>query len=176
MDVRWTIKKAEHRRTDVFDLWCWRRLLRVRWTARRSIQSILKESSPEYSLEGPDDEAETPILWPPDVKNWVIGKDPDAGKDWRQEEKGTTEGEMVGRHHQLDGYEFEQDLGVGNGQGTLVCCSPWGHKELDTTEWLNWTELNIHLEFLLLTQYKGWEGKKVALVTVENSCGLPALC
>ena len=64
-----TIKKAEHRRTDVFNLWCWRRLLRVRWTARRSIQSILKESSPEYSLEGPDDEAETPILWPPDVKN-----------------------------------------------------------------------------------------------------------
>ena len=78
-------------------------------------------------------------LGPPDVKNWLIGKDPDAGKDWRQE-KGTTEDEMVGWHHQLDGYEFEQALGVGDGQGSLACCSPWGRKESDTTEWLNWTE------------------------------------
>ena len=76
----WTIKKAEHRRTDAFELWCWRRLLRVPWTARRSNQSILKEISPEYSLEG-HAEAETPILWPPDVKNQFIRKDPDTGKD-----------------------------------------------------------------------------------------------
>ena len=89
-----------------------------------------------------DVEAETPILWLLDAKNWLIGKDPDAGKDWRQEEKATTEGEMVGWHHQLNGHEFEQALGVGDGQGSLVCCSPWGHKEADTTEWLNWTELN----------------------------------
>ena len=91
-------------------------------------------------------EAETPILWPPDVKNWLIGKDPDAGKDWRQEEKGTTEDEMVGWHHQFDWHEFEQAPGVDDGQGSLVCCSPQGHKELDTTEWLNWTELRDWVE------------------------------
>ena len=103
----WTVKKAERRRIDVFELWCWRRLLRVSWIARRSYQSILKEISPEYSLEHEfHAEAETPILWPPDVKNWLIWKDPDVGKDWRQE-KGTTEDEMVGWHHRLDGHEFE---------------------------------------------------------------------
>ena len=88
-----------------------------------------------------DVEAETPILWPPDVKNWLIGKDHDAGKDWRREEKGTTEDEMVGWHHWLDGHEFEQSVGVGDGQRSLACCSPWGGKESDTTEGLNWTEL-----------------------------------
>ena len=87
-----------------------------------------------------DAEAETPILWPPDVKNWLIWKDPDAGKDWRQEKKGMTEDEMVGWHHWLDGRDFEQALGVGDGQGSLACCSPWGRKESDTTERLNWTE------------------------------------
>ena len=86
-------------------------------------------------------EAETPILWPHDV-NWLIWKEPDAGKDWRQEEKGTTEDEMVQWHHRLDGHEFEQDPGVGDGQISLVCCSPWGCKESDKTERLNWTEQN----------------------------------
>ena len=90
-----------------------------------------------------DVEAETPILWPPDVKSWLIWKNPDAGKDWRQEEKGTTEDEMVGWHHWLDGHEFEEALGVDDGQGGLVCCSPWGRKELDTTEQLNWTEFLV---------------------------------
>jgi len=85
-------------------------------------------------------EAEVPILWPPDVKNWLIEKDPDAGKDWRQEEKGTTEDEMVGWHHRLNGHECEQAPRVGDGQGGLACCSPWGHKELDTTKRLNWTD------------------------------------
>ena len=99
-----------------------------------------------------DAEAETPILWPPDVRNQLIRKDPDAGKDWRQEEKGTTEDEMVGWHHWLDGHEFEQALGVGDGQGSLVSmgspgCSPWGRKESDTTEQLNWTELNLNLPY-----------------------------
>ena len=89
-----------------------------------------------------DAEAETPILWPPDVKNWLIEKDPDAGKDWRQEEKGTAEDEMVGWHHRFDGREFEQALGVGDGQGSLACFSPWGCKQWDMTEWLNWTELD----------------------------------
>ena len=134
----WTIKKAEHQRIDVFELWCWRRLLSP-LTARRSKQSILKEISPEYSWRT-DAEAETPILWPSNVKSCLIWKDPDAGKDWRQEEKGRTEDEMVGWHHWLDEQEFEQVLGVGDGQGSLTCCSLWGYKESDTTERLNWTE------------------------------------
>ena len=91
-----------------------------------------------------DAEAETPILWPPDVKNWLIWKDPDAGKEWRQG-KGRTEDEMVGWHHWPNGREFEQALGVGDGQGSLACCSPWGHKESDATERLNWL---THLTFL----------------------------
>ena len=87
-----------------------------------------------------DTEAETPILWPPDAKNWFTGKNPDAGKDWRQEEKGTTEDEMVGWHHWLDGHEFEQAPGVSDGQGSLASYSPRGRKESDTTERLNWTD------------------------------------
>ena len=88
-----------------------------------------------------DVEAETPILWPPDAKSWLIGKDPDAGKDWGQEEKGMTEDELVGWHHQLNGHGFGWTLGVGDGQGGLACCDSWGRKESDTTEWLNWTEM-----------------------------------
>jgi len=87
-----------------------------------------------------DAEAEAPKLWPSDAKNWLIWKDPDAGKDWRQKKR-RTENEMAGWHHQLNGHEFEQTPGVGDGQGGLACCSPWGHKESDTTEQLNWTEL-----------------------------------
>ena len=85
-------------------------------------------------------EAETPILWPPDTKSWLIWKDPDAGKDWGQEEKGTTEDEMVGWHHWLNGHGFGWTLGVADGQGGLACCGSWSHKELDMTEGLNWTE------------------------------------
>ena len=85
-----------------------------------------------------DAEAKAPILWPPDAKSWLIRKDPDVGKDWRREETGTTEDEMVGWHHRLNRHEFEQTPRVGDGQGGLVCCSPWGRKELDTTEQLNW--------------------------------------
>ena len=88
-----------------------------------------------------DAEAEASVLWPPDMKNWLTGKDPDAVKDWRQEEKGTTEDEMVGWHHRLNGRDFEQAPGVGDGQGSLVCYSPWSQKESDTTEWLDWTDL-----------------------------------
>jgi len=87
-------------------------------------------------------EAETPILWPPAEKSWLTGKDPDAGRDWGQEEKGMTKDEMAGWHHQLDGLEFGWTLGVGDGQGGLACCNSWGRKESDTTERLNWTELN----------------------------------
>ena len=104
-----------------------------------------------------DAEAETPILWPPDAKNWLIWKDSDAGKEWRWEEKGTTEDEMVGWHHRLDGHESEQSLGV-DGRGSLVCWSPWGDKQFDTTEWLNWTVLIICLVYMshcleILQQY-----------------------
>ena len=89
-----------------------------------------------------DVEAETPILWPPHAKSWLIGKDPDAGKDWGQEEKGTAEEEMVGWHHQLNGHGFGWTPGVGDGQGGLACCGSWGHKESDTTEQLNWTKVH----------------------------------
>ena len=112
---------------------------------RLNYRPILKEISPKGNqswifIVRTDAEAKTPILGPPDAKNWLIGKDPDAGKDWRREEKGTTEDEMVGWPHRLNGHEFEQAPGVGDGQGGLACCSPWGHKESDTTDLLNWTE------------------------------------
>ena len=135
-----TIKKAECWRIDAFELWCERRLLRVPWTARRSNQSILKEisQSSRKSVGRTDSKAKTQILWPPDVKNWLIWKNPDAGKDWRWE-KGTTEDELVGWHHWLYGHEFEQVLGVGDGQGSLVCCSPWGRRVgHDGVTELNW--------------------------------------
>ena len=136
----WTIKKAEHRRIDAFELWCWRRLLRVPWTARRSNQSILEEISPGCSLEGLMLKLKLPILWPPDSKSWLFGKDPDAEKDWRWE-KGMTEDQMVGWPHRLNGHEFGWTPGVGDRQGGLACCNSWGHKESDMTERLNWAEL-----------------------------------
>ena len=136
----WTMKKAEHQRIDAFELWCWRRLLRVPWTARRSKQSILKEISPEF-FGG--NEAETPVLWPPHEKSWLIGKDSDAGKNRGQKEKGTTEDEMAGWHHCLNGRESEWTPGVGDGQGGLVCCNSWGCKESqlsDRTELSNFSQ------------------------------------
>ena len=137
----WTIKKADNWRIYAFEMWCCRRFLRVPWTARRSNQTILKEISPEYSLDG--------LMLK--LKLWYFGhlmrrtdslekKDPDAGKEWRWEEKGMTEDKMVGWHHWLNGYEFEQAPGVGEGQGNLAYCSPWGRKESDVTE-SDWTEL-----------------------------------
>ena len=131
-------KKAECRRIDTFELWCWRRLLRVPWTARRSNQSILKEIGP--SLEGLMLKLK-PVLWPPDAKSWVTGKDPDAGKDWGQEENGMTEDEMVAWHHWHNGHGFGWTLGVADGQGCLACCGSWGSKESDMTECQNWNEL-----------------------------------
>ena len=107
----------------------------------KEIQPVHRKGNQSWIFTGRiDAEAETPILWPPDAKNWFTGKDTDAGRDWRWEEKGTTEDEIVGRHHWLDGHESEQASGVGDGQGSLEFCSPWGPKELDTTEQLNWTE------------------------------------
>ena len=131
----WTIEKAEHWRIDALELWCWRRLLRVPWTARRSNLPILKDISPEYSLEGMNfswnsAEAEILILCPPDRKSWLIGKDPDSRKDWGQEEKEVTKDEMVGWHHWTWVWQALRD---NKGQGSLALCSPWGHKELDMT-------------------------------------------
>ena len=120
------------------------------------IQPVLPKGNQSWIFIGrTDTEAKTPVLWPPDAKNWLIWKDPDAGKDWRQKEKGMTEDGMVGWHRWLNGHEFEQVLGDGEEQGSLVCCSPWGCKELDMIEWLNnsnislcictTTSLSIHL-------------------------------
>ena len=107
----------------------------------KEIQPIHPKGDQSWVFTGRTDvEAETQILWPPDVKSWLIGKDPDAGTDWGQEEKGTTEDEVVGWHHWLDGHEFEWTPGVGDGQGGLACCSSWLRKESNTTERLNWTE------------------------------------
>ena len=113
-----------------------------------------KGSQPWIFIGRTDAEAETPILWPPDVKNWLIKKDPDAGKDWRQEEKGTTEDEMVGWHRGLNGHEFEQAPGVGDRQGSLACCNPWGYKESDRTEQLNWNWIHIPILFQILFLYR----------------------
>ena len=146
--------ESDHKESWVLKNWCF-------WTVvlEKTLESSLdcKEIKPVHSkgnqswiFNGRTDvEAEAPIFqWsigvlqsaPPDAKNWLIGKDSDAGKDWRQEEKGMTAGKTAGWHHQLDGHEFEQALGVGDGQGRLVYCSPWGRKELDMTEQMNWTE------------------------------------
>ena len=141
----WTLKKAEQWKINAFELWCWRRLLRVPWTARRSNQSILQEISPEYSLEGLMLKWKLQYLQPPDMKNWLTGKDLDARKDWKQEEKGTAEDEMVGWPYWLNGHGFGWTLGVGDGQGGLVCCGSWGCKELDMTEQLNWAELKYDI-------------------------------
>ena len=132
----WTVKKAGCWRIDAFELWCWRRLLRVPWTAKRSNQSILKEISPGCSLEGLMLKLKLQYFGHLMQRTDSL-EDCDAGQDWRQGEKGMTENEMVGWHHWFNGHEFEQAPGVGDGQGSLVCCSPWGCKELDMTEWLN---------------------------------------
>ena len=137
-------------------IWMWELDYKESWVLKNwCFWTVVLEKTPESPLDckeikpvnpkgifirRTDDEAEAPVLWPPESKNWFMGKDPDAGKDWRQEEKGTTEDEMVGWHHQLDGYEFEHSLGVGDGQWGLAHCSPWGGKESDMTEWLKWPE------------------------------------
>ena len=136
----WTIKRAEFWRIDAFELWCWRRLLRVPWTARRSNQSILKEISPGCSLEGQQGywswNSNTLGTSFEELTPWS----PDAGKDWRWEEKGTTEDELVGWYHWLNVHGLGWTLGVGDGWGGLVCCSPWGSQS--QTRLSHWTELN----------------------------------
>ena len=136
----------------------------------KEIQPVHSKGDQSWVFIGRTDvEAETPVLWPPHAKSWLIGKDPDVGKDWRQEEKGTTEDEMAGWHHRLNGHESEWTLRVGDGQGGLVCCDSWGCKELDTTEPLNWTELKwterpfnfIHLFSSTFTSHsRSWNPQK----------------
>ena len=133
----WTIKKAECWRIYAFELWCWRRFLDC-----KEINPVNAKGKQSWIFIERTD-AETPILWPLDVKNWLNGKDPDSGKDWRQEEKGMTEDEMVERHHRLDEHEFEQALGVGDGYGSLECWSPWGP----------WTELMLWFGFQVPNLY-----------------------
>ena len=129
----WTIKKAERWRIDTFELRCWRRLQSP--LDCKDIKPVHPKGNKSWMFTGRTDaEAETPILWPPDAKNWLLRKDSDAGKDWGQEEKGTTEEEIVRWHHWLGGHEFEQAPGVGDGQGGLVSCGSWSRKESDVTE------------------------------------------
>ena len=143
----WTAKKAEHQRIDVFELWCWRRLLRVPWTARRSNQSILKEISSGCSLEGVM--LKLKLQYFGHLMQWVDSLEKTLMlRGWGQEEKGTTEDEMAGWHHQLDGREFGWTPGVGDGQGGLACCDSWGRKESDTTS--DCTELNWKAKYLNL--------------------------
>ena len=181
--------ELDHKESRVLKNWCF-------WTVvlEKTLESPLdcKEMQPVHPKGNQswifigkiDVEAEAQILWPPDVKNWLLSKDPDAGKDWRQEEKETTEDKMVGWHHRLNGHEFEQDSGVRNGQGSLACCSPWGHKESDRTEWLNnnnkiqlddWPTLIFSLIFIysvsgfsgLLSNFN--ENKKYLYLKVEST-------
>ena len=140
--------ELDHKESWAWKNWCF-------WTValEKTLESPLdcKEIQPVHPkgdqswvfIRRTDVKAETPIVWPPDAKIWLIGKDPDAGKDWGQEEKGMRENEMVGWHHRLNGHGFGWTPGVGDGQGGLACCGSWGRKELDTTERLNWTELSV---------------------------------
>ena len=136
----WTMKKAEHWKVNAFKLWFWRRLLRVPWTARGSNQSILKEISPKYSLEGLILKLKLQHFGHLMGRTDSLEKTLMLGKIEGWEEKGTTEDKMVGWHHWLNGHEFEKALGVGDGQGGLACFGSWSRKESDMTEQLNWTE------------------------------------
>ena len=138
----WAIKKAEWQRIDAFELWSCKGLLRVPWDCKE-IQPVHPKGDQSWMFIGRTDvEAETPILWPSDAKSWLIWKDPDAGKDSGQEEKGMTEDEMVGWHHRLNGHGFGWTPGVGDGQGGQVCCSSWGRKVgHDWASKMNWAEM-----------------------------------
>ena len=143
-----------HKESWVLKNWCfWTVVLEKTLESSldcKEIKPVNPQGNQSWIFIGRTDiEVETPILWPPDVTSWLISKDSDAGKDWKWEDKGMTEDEVIGWHHQFNGHEFEQALRVGDRQGSLSCCSPWGHKESDMTEWMNWTEMN----WILLTWF-----------------------
>ena len=133
----WTIKKSEHQRIDAFELWCWKRLLKVTWKARRSNQSILREIYHKYLLERLMVKLKLQDFWLPDVNSQLTGKVPNVREYQGQKEKRVSEDEMAGWHHWCNGHELGQTLGGGEGQGALAYCSPWDHKELGTIGWLN---------------------------------------
>ena len=163
--------ELDHKESWALKNWCFWTVVLEKTLASpldcKEIQTVHPKGDQSWVFIGRTDaKAETPILWPPDAKSWLIGKDPDAGKDWGQEEKGTTEDEMVGWHHQLDGHGFGWTSGVGDGQGGLACWGSWGHKELDTTEQLtqlNWTELNV------ISKWWRWESFWFDSKTVKAS-------
>ena len=128
----WTLKKTECWRIDAFELWCQRRLLSL--LDCKEIKLVNPKGNQLWIFIGRTDvDAEAPILWPPDAKSQFIGKDPNVRKEWRRKDRGLTEVKMVRQHHWLNGQEFEQTLEYSGGQGSMTCCSPWGHKELDMT-------------------------------------------
>ena len=143
----WTIRKAEHWRIDGFELWCWRRLFRVPWTAMRSNQSILKEINPKYSLEKLMLKLKLQYFGHLMRRAESLEKTPMLGKIEGGRTRGWQRIRWLDWHYCLDGQEFEQALGVGDGPGNRACCSPWVRKAVDTTEWLNWTELKHFLGF-----------------------------
>ena len=161
----WTIKKAEQQRIDTFESWCWRRLLRVPWTARRSYQSILKEISPGCSLQGMMLKMKPQVLWPPHVNSWLIGKDPHAGRDWGQEEKGMTEDEMAGCHHWLDGWEVDElwELVMDREAWCAVI-----HRIVESrTRLSDWTELNwIYKQFCTVLNTQVLESGCLSLTVI----------
>ena len=164
------------------------RVKRLPTTQETWVWSLGREDPPEKEmathsntlawkiLARTDAEGETPILWPPDAKSWLIWKDPDAGKDWRREEKGSAEDEMVGWHHWPDGHEFKQAPGIGDGQGSLACCSPWGRKESDTTEQLNWTDYIKQINNRALLYSRGNSTEYSVMTYMGKECQKQWIC
>ena len=155
----WTVKKAECWRIDAFELWCWSPL------DCKEIQPIHSEGDQPWDFFGRNDaKAETPVLWPTHAKGWLIGKDSDAGRDWGQEDKGTTEDGMDGWHHWLNGCESQWTPVVGEGQGGLASCDSWGHKESDMTEQLIWSDQRgSGVDHLESSKWLRWLGSHKAL-------------
>ena len=166
------IWELHHKESWVVKNWCfWTMVLDKIFESPSCCKEIIPVNPQEnqsWIFIGRTD-AEVPILWPPDANSWLIRRDPDAGKDWRQEEKGMTENEIIRWHHRLDSLEFEQAPGVGDGQGSQACCRPWSHKESDTAERLNWTEL-VDLEGIMIIKISQTEKDKYSMISLI--CGI----